>query len=216
MGTLLSFALGIAINPVSIVAAILLLTSNRGSTKGLAYLAGWLIALTMLTSTTFLVVMSRGNTTAQLTDWVILIAGLTLLLMGIIQWRKRPPPDAEIIPFEWLRAIPRSTSFMALSAGLFFGLFSLKNLLLTAAAAVVIKEASLTLDESIVMGLIFVALATLGIAAPVYISITQNHRARETLTDWEYRLSTHNVTITCIVLVIIAIQLLGLALGKLL
>jgi threonine/homoserine/homoserine lactone efflux protein len=215
MGTLLPFALGIAINPASIVAAILLLTSNQGAAKGLAYLAGWLLGLMTLTSGILLVMMSRGITTTQVAVWIIPLAGIILLIMAYNQWRQRPPPDAEVIPFEWMRSMPRVTSSMALGAGLFFGLFSVKNLLLTAAAAVVIREAGLELYQSITMLAIFVALATLGIAAPVYVALTQNSRAKAILIDWEYRLSIHNVTITCIVLVIIAVQLLGVGLGKL-
>jgi len=131
VGTLLSFALCLALNPVSIVAAILLLTSNQGSTKGLAYLAGWLVGLLTLTFSALLLVItwdfSPRSINQQFTASIILIAGIALLCIAYNQWRQRPPPGAEIMPIEWLRALPRSTSFMALSAGLFFSLFSLKK-----------------------------------------------------------------------------------------
>jgi hypothetical protein len=146
----------------------------------------------------------------------MLLIGLTLLLMAYTQWRQRPPADAEIIPFAWLRTLPRATSIMALGAGLFFGLFNMKNLLLMAAAALIIGEANLAVNSSIATILIFVAIATLGIAVPVCVAFTQNDHGGATLAKWESGLSMHNVTITCIVLVLIAVQMVGLGLGRLL
>ena len=216
IGTLLPFALGIAISPVSIIAAILLLTGNRGPAKGLAYLFGWLAGLTALVVAMLLLVSSRGSTAVQFTAWVILSAGLILLVMAYIQWRQRPPPDTEVKPLEWLRTIPRTTSTMALSAGLFFSLFSVKNILIVIATAAVIGETGLGMAGRITVVLIFVTIATLGIAVPAYIAFAQGDRAAAILTDWEYRLSVHNVTITCIVLVTIAVQLLGVGLSRLL
>lgn len=220
LGTLLPFALGIAINPASIVAAILLLTSSQGHAKGLAYLAGWLIGLMTLVFALVLLVNStsyrRFATSNDFTSWLMLLIGLTLLLMAYIQWRRRPSADAKIIPFEWLRAIPRANSFMALGAGLFFGLFNMKNLLLMAAAALIIGEANLPVDSSVIVVLLFVAIATTGIAAPVAVSFVQNDQGGATLAEWESGLSNHNMTITCIVLVVIAVQMLGLGLGSLL
>jgi hypothetical protein len=220
VGTLLPFALGIAISPAPIIAAILLLTSNRSPAKGLAYLAGWLAGLVTLLFAILLLVTSRDYSrwkiAAQFTGWAILIAGIILLIMAYVQWRQRPPLDAELMPLEWLQAMPQATSLMALGAGLFFGLFSLKNLLIVAATAAIIGETGLGLGGRILAILIFATIATIGIATPAYVSLTQGERARETLVDWEYRLSIHNVTITCIVLVTIAVQLLGSGLSRLL
>jgi hypothetical protein len=220
VGTLLPFALGIAISPAPIIAAILLLTSNRSPTKGLAYLAGWLAGLMTLIITMLLLVSSRDYSrwgmAAGFTGWAILIAGIIMLIMAYIQWRQRPPPNDEIMPLEWLRGMPQATSFMALGAGLFFGLFSLKNLLIVAATAAIIGETGMGVGGNILAVLIFVTVATLGIAAPAYVLFTQGDRARDILNDWEYRLSIHNVTITCIVLVTLAVQFLGVGLGRLL
>jgi hypothetical protein len=220
IGTLLPFALGIAISPVSIIAVILILTGNRTPAKGLAYLAGWLAGLITLIFVMLLLVSGRsyrwGGAAAQFTTWIILLAGIILLIMAYVQWRQRPPPDAEIMPLEWLRAIPQTTSIMAMSAGLFFSLFSMKNLLIVTAAAALIGEAGLELDGRMMAIVTFIAIATLGIAAPTYIVFTQGERATTILADWEYRLSIHNVTITCIVLVTLAVQLLGAGLSRLL
>jgi MFS family permease len=218
LSALLPVALGIAINPASIVTVILLLTSNQGRAKGLAFLAGWLIGLiTMVFAIGVLVSIWSYRwiaPTQQFTTWVLLIVGMTLILMASIQWRQRPPPDAEFLPIKWLRVMPQATSFMALSAGLFFGLFNMKNLLLTAVAILIIGEASFALDERLMMVLIFLVLATLGIAAPVFVSTTQNERAGAILADWEYKLGSHNVTISCVVLVIIAVQMLLAGVGR--
>jgi hypothetical protein len=219
LGTLLPFALGIAINPASIVAVILLLSSNQGHAKGLVYLAGWLLGLMALVFAMGLLVSGwyygPNTIAAHFTTWVILIAGIILMLMAYIQWRQRPPADAEFMPIKWLRVIPQATLFMALTAGLFFVLFNSKNLLLTAVAVLLIGEVSVRLDQTTMMVLIFVALATSGIVAPLLISATQNEQAKPILAAWEYRLGIHNVTINCVVLVMIAVQMLIIGLGRL-
>lgn len=220
IGTLLPFALGIAISPAPIIAAILLLTGTRGSTKGLAYLSGWLAGLATLVLTILLLIsgldFSRWTMSAQLTPWIIVFVGVVMLIMAYVQWHQRPPPDTESHLLEWLRTIPQATAFTALGAGLFFGLFSLKNLLLSAATAVVIGEANLGLGGRMTLVLIFVVVATIGIAVPSYVLLTQGDRARAILIDWECKLSVHYVTISCIVLIIIAAQLLGVGLGRIL
>jgi len=98
----------------------------------------------------------------------------------------------------------------------FFGLFNMKNLLLMAATALIIGEANLPVNSSMVVILLFVAIATAGIAAPVAISFVPSEQSSTTLAEWESGLSNHNLTITCIVLVVIAVQMLGLSLGSLL
>ncbi|HMN28793.1 MAG TPA: GAP family protein [Caldilineaceae bacterium] len=220
IGTLLPFALGIAISPVSIIAVILLLTGNRTPAKGLAYLAGWLAGLITLFFVMLLLLSGRGYNRAGIvtpfTTWIMLIAGIILLVMAYLQWRQRPPPESEILPLEWLRSIPHTNSFMALSAGLFFSLFSMKNLLIVTATAALIGEAGLELDARAMAIAMFVAVATLGIAAPTYVVFTRGERATTILDDWECKLSIYNVTITCIVLVAIALQLLSLGMGRLL
>lgn len=219
LGTLLPLSLGIAINPVSIVAIILLLTSYHGRTKGLAYLAGWIVGLMTLVFAIGLLVSSwtfrRSPTGDQFTTWVLFIVTVILILMACVQWLQRPPPDAEAMPIMWLREMPHATSFMALSAGLFFGLFNMKNLLLTAVAVLLIGEVSFGLDQRMRMVILFVAFATSGIAVPVVVSLTQNGRSQAILADWESKLAIHNVTISCAVLVIIALQLLLIGLGRL-
>lgn len=219
MGVLLTLALGIAVSPVSIIAVILLLTSNRSPAKGLAYLVGWLTGLIGLSIVMLLAVGNwYGNqwrTTVQFTSWLMLIAGIVLLLMAYTQWRQRSPQDAELTSLRWLRVLPKAQPPMALSAGLFFGLYSVKNLLIMGAAAVIIGEAGLGARGQITTILIFVAIATVGIAAPIFVLLSQDERARTILTHWEYQLSTYNVPITCIVLVIIALEFLSIGLSRL-
>jgi hypothetical protein len=219
MGILLPFALGIALNPTPIVAAILLLTSNRGMRKGIAYLVGWLIGLITLLTTVVLVVSSRdyrrASFTAQLTDWALLSFGVVLLIMAWIQWRKRPLPDEESLSLKWLRGMVQVNSFEAWSAGLFFGLFSVRNILLTGAAAMIMGESIMSTDGMLFSCLLFVTIASLGIALPVMLAATQSDQANATLTEWENWLSLHNLTINWIVRVVIAVQLLAISLTRL-
>ncbi len=219
MGILLPFAIGIALNPTPIIATILLLVSNLGLVKALCFLVGWLGGLMSLLITMLVIVSSReyrrAPFSAQFTDWVILAFGIVLLLMAWMLWRKRPPPDEERISLQWMRGITQANSFMALSAGLFFGLFSVRNLLLIVTAAMVIGESIMSSDGRLWTSLFFGLIASIGVAAPLVVAAMQPNRANAILTEWENWLSHHNVTINCIVHAVVAVQLLAIGLTRL-
>jgi hypothetical protein len=153
---------------------------------------------------------------AQVAAWLIVLAGITLLFVTYDQWRRLSPPGTDIIEIQWLRTIPNITWLNALGAGLFFGLFSAKNVLLTAAFAFVLEETALGPGARVMAVLLYIATATLGIVAPAFVACSQGNRARSILTRWEYSLSIYNSVITCSILSLIAIQLLSLGIGRLL
>ncbi len=218
MSLILPFGLAIAISPGPMVAAILLLTSNRGPRKWIAYLAGWLTTSITLVVTVLLFVSSQApgprSTVSQVTSWFILLAGIALLTVTYLQWHARSSPDTQSMFLDRLRAIPVATTFQAWSAGIFFGLFSAKNLLLTASAALLIGEARLGVNETIVAVMIFVVIATSGILATGCVALTRGAQSRTILTEWEHGLSTNHVTINCSVVVMVAAQLLGLGFDR--
>jgi Sap, sulfolipid-1-addressing protein len=220
MTNFLSFALAVAISPAPLIAAILLFTGDNGPTKWFAYLTGWLVALITLIIPMLLLVGSRdftpGSMAAQVAAWLIVLAGITLLFVIYAQWHQISAPDNDIIAIQWLRTIPNITWLSALGAGLFFGLFSAKNVLLTAAIAFVIEETTLEPGARVMAVLLYIATATLGIVAPAFVACSQGSRARSILNRWEYSLSIYNSVITCGILSLIAIQLLSLGIGRLL
>jgi hypothetical protein len=48
VGQVLSFGVGVALSPVPIIAVVLMLATPRGRVNGPAFLAGWVVGLTVV------------------------------------------------------------------------------------------------------------------------------------------------------------------------
>src|SRR3954463_7705543 len=99
IGQVLSFALGVAISPVPIIAVVLMLATPRGRVNGPAFLGGWLVGLALV-GTVVLLAASGGRATsagepATWVSWLKIGLGALLLLVGVKQWRGRPRAGTE-------------------------------------------------------------------------------------------------------------------------
>ena len=100
---LIPLALVVALSPLSIIPAVLVLHTPRPRPTGLAFLAGWLIGLAVLTAVFVEVSSLLGglDKPPRWASWVRIIVGAALIVFGLYRWltRKRsahtPGVDAE-------------------------------------------------------------------------------------------------------------------------
>src|SRR4051812_33922572 len=111
IGALLPLAIGVAISPIPIVAAILMLLSPRAGSTSLGFLGGWLSGI--LVATVLFVILA---TTADLgssddpstaSSWIKIILGILLLLLALKQWGSRPAPGESAALPTWMQAIDK-------------------------------------------------------------------------------------------------------------
>lgn len=79
IGSILPQALGVAISPVPIIAVILVLFSKRARSNGLAFLVGWVLALTIVGLVVLLAnagKISAGGTPSTVSYLIKLALGL--------------------------------------------------------------------------------------------------------------------------------------------
>src|SRR4051812_24138559 len=115
IGQMLASAVGIAISPIPLIAVILMLATPRGRANGIAFTAGWVIALTALV--TVIVLAGSGaddsgggdGDPATWTRWLKLALGALFLLMGAKQWKDRPRAGDQAKTPGWMTAIDRFT-----------------------------------------------------------------------------------------------------------
>src|SRR3954467_2877173 len=92
---LIPLALVVALSPLSIIPAVLVLHTRRPRPTGLAFLAGWLIGLTALTAI-FLEVSSLlgglGDKPPGWASWLRIVVGAALSVFGIYRWRAPTRP----------------------------------------------------------------------------------------------------------------------------
>lgn len=89
---LIPLALVVAMSPLSIIPAVLVLHTPRPGPTGLAFLAGWLVGLGVLTAI-FLRVSSLlgglGNKPPGWASWLRIAVGAALIVFGVYRWLTR-------------------------------------------------------------------------------------------------------------------------------
>lgn len=221
LGDLLPLAIGIAISPIPIIACILMLFSPRARVNGPAFLVGWLAGVTVVTT---LVYLLSGATSANesssggvtIGDVVTLLLGAGAIALGVRQWRTRPKPGETAAMPGWMAAIDAFTPVKALGFAFVLSAINPKNLMLAAAAGVVIDKAVEAGGSAAGMIVVFVLLASVSIAVPVIYLQVGGESARRTLEGWRAWLAVHNAAVMAVLFIVIGAKLVGSGLDAIL
>jgi threonine/homoserine/homoserine lactone efflux protein len=217
LGDVLPIAVAVAIFPVPIIAVVLLLGSDRGTAKALAFVLAWLAGLAAVGAVVLAlagVVDARSG--GEPATWVnVLLGGLGLFLvaLAIKQWRGRPRADEETPMPSWMRSIDGFTTSKAAGVGFALTAVNPKNVLLTAAAAAEIAEVGLPTGQEVAALIVFVALASAGVITPLVVSLAPGHRSRELLDGLRDWMARYNAPIMTVLFLLIGAKLIGDALS---
>jgi fumarate reductase subunit D len=219
IGETLPLGLGIALNPISIVVAILILGTVNTPKNGIAFAFGWITGLTILLLLTSLLVQQRSTADPEATRNIVHVGkiafGLMFILAAIWGLRRRPWGGDETGPQRWIELVNEGGVVRSFGLGLFLSDFSLKNFALVAAAASVIGQAGLsTRGLAIAIG-IFVLICTIGILVPLLIRIFGDERGDRLLAVWREWLERNVATITAVVMVFLGTHLILQGIGGL-
>ena len=213
IGTVLPYAIGVAISPVPIIAVILMLFSARARQNGVAFLAGWVIALLAVGG--IVLILAKAGRVGESSDATNLAAlvealfGLLLLLMAGRQWRGRPAEGQAPVMPKWMATIDSFTT------GRSFGLAALlagpnpKNLMLTVGAALAIVTTGATGIDAIIGLVVFVVLGSLSVALPVLYYLAAGDGARVRLDAMKAWLVANNATVMATLLLVLGVVLIG-------
>lgn len=218
IGQTLPLALGIAISPVPIIAAILMLLSPRARTTSIGFLAGWLVGIIAVTSvfTMLSAFLPESGPTGPkpILGTIQILLGLALLLLAAKQWRGRPGPDeAPRLP-KWMRSIDRIRFGGALGLGLLLAAVNPKNLLLGASAGVTIGSAALGFGATAGTIAVFTVLAGCTVLVPVIGALAASRRLAGPLASLRDWLAQENAVIMTVVLLLLGVSVLGKGIGS--
>ena len=213
IGQILSFAVGVAISPVPIIAVILMLVTPKARVNGPAFLVGWLLGLAVI-GTIVLVFAGSANANdgGQPATWVDvlkLVLGLLLVLVAAKQWRGRPHGDEEPPAPKWMGAIDAFTPPKALGAGAVLAGANPKNLLLSVGAAATIAQTGISGGEQAVAYAVFALIGTIGVATPIVIFFALGDKAGATLERLKGWMAHNNGVIMAVLCVVIGVKLIG-------
>lgn len=109
ISAILGFAVAVAISPVPIIAVILMLFSQRARVNGPVFLAGWVVALAIVSGFSYLLaVQGDAPTSSAASDtiaWGKVVFGALFLLLAVRNWRGRPAPGTEPEMPKWMAGI---------------------------------------------------------------------------------------------------------------
>lgn len=211
IGQMLASAVGIAISPLPLIAVILMLATPRGRSNGIAFTAGWVVALGAVT--TVVVLAGSGiDSSAGTPDWsywVKLALGVLFLLLAAKQWQGRPRAGQATEQPGWIRAIDRFTP--PKSAGLAAVLVAAnpKNLVLAVGGAVSIATSGASDGGKTVATALLVLIGSLCTLLPLGVYLLGGQKATEVLSGWKAWMSAHNSAIMIVLLLLLGMKYIG-------
>jgi hypothetical protein len=163
IGAVLTYAVGVAISPMSIIAVILMLFSAKARVNGPMLLAGWLVALTVLFVLAYAVAdaadAATDTTTSESVSWVKIAFGAVLLLLAARQWRSRPASGAAPVMPKWMAGIDSFSPGKAFTLGL-IAVAAPKNLLLSLSAGTALAQVGVSTSEAVVSLIVFLVVGS--------------------------------------------------------
>ena len=218
IGDILPLAVGIAISPIPIIAAILLLLSPKAKGTSVGFLLGWVIGIvvavvvfTLLAS----VLPEQDPDAAKPVSGVIkIVLGVLLLLLAIRQWRSRPKPGEEPPLPKWMSAIDDMNAGRGFGLGFLLSAVNPKNLIMAAGAGITIGTGGLTVGEDVIAILVFTLIAASSVAVPVIAYLVASARMAGPLESLRTWLVHNNATVMAVLLLVIGVVVIGKGIGS--
>jgi threonine/homoserine/homoserine lactone efflux protein len=209
----LTFAIGVAISPVPIIAVILMLFSSRAKVNGPMFLLGWVVALAAVSGIAYILAdagkTSTSTTAADTVSWTQILFGLLLLLLAGRSWRNRPEPGTEAEMPKWMAGIDSFAPGKALGLGLLLAGVNPKNLLLAVGAGSALAVIGPSTTEAVVALVVFVVVGSLTIAGPVVYYLLGGDRARTQLDSAKGWLALHNDAVMTVLFLVFGVNLIA-------
>jgi Sap, sulfolipid-1-addressing protein len=206
--TLIPLALVVAVSPLSIIPAVLVLQTPRPRPTSLAFLGGWLLGLAALTaafvaSSDLLGDLHKKPPTWA--SWLRVVLGLALIAYGIYEWLGR---HGHTESPRWMRSFATLTPRRAGITGLVLVVVRLEVLTMCALAGLAIGSRDFDAAAIWTLSAIFVALASSTVAVPILAyaaagSGLDDPMAR--LKDW---MEKNNAALLAAILVLIGLMVL--------
>ena len=215
----LTFAIGVAISPVPIIAVILMLFSTRARVNGLMFLLGWLLALGVVSGVVYALSdagdAATSSSASDTISWGKIVFGVLFLLLAARNWRNRPDPGAEPEMPKWMAGIDSFAPGKALGLGLLLAGVNPKNLLLAVSAAAGLAQLGLSTTDAVVSLIVFILVGSLTIAGPVVYYLVGGDHAKVELESMKGWLAAHNAAVMTVLFLVFGVDLIAKGLPQL-
>jgi hypothetical protein len=213
LGALLPLAIAVTISPIPIIAEILLLFTEKPVGNAAAYLAGFAVGVAANLGLLIVVANaanlthsgpSKGAATVQL----VLGAGLLVAARRRLGSRHPAPGQAAPMP-KWMEGTAGFTPPRSLGIGAAIGAANPKNIAVGVAGAVAISSAGLSTAQTVGSILVYVVIASLGVAAPLVVMVGLRDKSQGILDGWKDWLGQNNAVVMAVLFVVFGVVLIG-------
>jgi hypothetical protein len=213
IGEVLTFAIGVAISPVPIIAVILMLFSQRARVNGPLFLFGWVLTLAVVSGVVYVLAdegdVATSGGASDTVSWGKIVLGVLFLLLAARQWRSRPAADVEPPMPKWMAGVDALSPGRAFGLGVLLAGVNPKNLILTLGAAAGLAQLGLSTSDAVVSLTAFVTVASLTIAVPVVYHRIGGKHARAALDELKGWLAVHNAAVMAVLFVVFGVDLIA-------
>ncbi|WP_217921755.1 GAP family protein [Miltoncostaea oceani] len=213
IGQSLPFAVGLALSPFPLVAMVLILGAPGGRATGAVFALASVVGVAAVGVVVLLLAGDEAATgSGRPATWVSVLRlaiGLGLVALAASKWRGRPAPgDTPALP-GWMGRIDGLRPGGAAGMGLLLSALNPKNLALAVAGSAAIAQAELPAGSAAVALALFVVVATLGVTAPLAMSVVLGHRGDRVLAAVKDGMVRHNDVILAVLALVIGATLIG-------
>ncbi|MGW0161482.1 GAP family protein [Mycobacterium sp. NPDC003323] len=207
LAELAPLGLVIALSPLTIIPAVLALDSPRPRPTGLAFLAGWVLGLGVLTSL-FLAVsglIGSFDEPPSWASWLRVVVGSLLIIFGGYKFATRK--QSEHSP-AWMGKLTGLTPSRALATAAVLVAVNPKVLFMCVAAGLAIGSAGVGIEHAWLAVPCFVAVAASTVAIPVIGYVISGDRLAQPLARLRRWMEQQHATLVAAILVVIGIMVL--------
>jgi Sap, sulfolipid-1-addressing protein len=217
LGALLPIAVAVAISSVPLTVTILILLSPNRGRAALPFMVGWMIgvAAVIILSAAGAAALSQPLRLGRDTWIAVLevVIGVILMVLAAVYLRRSSQAGSTGLP-RWLSAVDSFGAIAAFAIGVLLG-FRPKGLLLGIAGGLALNAASLRPDEAVLLIIIYTAMATSTVVAPIVASFVAPRRMEPKLISARDWLTTNGRILTSVMMFMIGVVILGSGLANL-
>jgi hypothetical protein len=201
---LIPLALVIALSPITVIPAVLVLHAPRPRPAGLAFLGGWVLGLVALTAvfvgaSDLLGGMHQAPPTWA--SWLRVVLGLALIAFGVFRWLTR---HRHTKTPAWLRSFTKLTPGRAGATGAVL-VIGPEVLILCAAAGLAIGTEGLGAAAGSICGAVFVVISASTVAIPILGYVAAGDRLDDALERLKVWMEENHGAMMAVILVVIGL-----------
>jgi protein-S-isoprenylcysteine O-methyltransferase Ste14 len=205
LAKLIPLGLVIALSPITVIPAVLVLHAPRPRPAGLAFLGGWVLGLVALTAV-FVgasdLVGGLHQAPPRWASWLRVVLGSALIVFGIYSWLTRHRHTKSPA---WLRSFTTITPRRAGITGLVLTVVRVEVVIMCLAAGLAIGTNKLGVVDGLICAAFFVAVSASTVAIPVLAYVEVGHRLDDALERLKVWMEENHGAMMAVILVVIGL-----------